>query len=166
VARTLFDLAEFVDFKRLESAWEEADRLRLLDLRAIERVCERGYGRRALRPTRRLLAEARVATFTRSPLEDEFAAFCRQRDLPTPAFNTTVLGFEVDALWPRQRLIVELDGFAYHHHRAAFERDRARDTALQVADYRVLRVTHRRLEQDPASVAHELRQLLTGSTVS
>ncbi len=30
VARTLFDLAEFVTLKRLESAWEEADRLNLL----------------------------------------------------------------------------------------------------------------------------------------
>lgn len=30
VARTLFDLAEVADFRRLEQAWEEADRLRLL----------------------------------------------------------------------------------------------------------------------------------------
>ncbi len=35
VARTLFDLAEFVSFKRLESAWEEADRLNLLQLRVV-----------------------------------------------------------------------------------------------------------------------------------
>jgi hypothetical protein len=60
VARTLFDLAEFVSLKRLESAWEEADRLNLLELNAVEQVCERGYGRRALKPIRRLLAEARA----------------------------------------------------------------------------------------------------------
>lgn len=54
VARTLFDMAEFVSFKRLESAWEEADRLNLLQLRAVEGVCERGYGRRALKPIRPL----------------------------------------------------------------------------------------------------------------
>ncbi|HEX5376559.1 MAG TPA: type IV toxin-antitoxin system AbiEi family antitoxin domain-containing protein, partial [Solirubrobacterales bacterium] len=101
VARTLFDLAEFTSLKRLESAWEEADRLSLLQLTAVEEVCERGYGRRALKPIRRLLAEARAATITRSPLEDEFATFCRDHDLPTPSFNTTVRGFEVDALWPR-----------------------------------------------------------------
>ncbi len=103
VARTLFDLAEFVPFKRLESAWEEADRLNLLQLRAIEKVCEQGYGRRALKPIRRLLAEARAAMITRSPLEDDFAAFCRKHGLPMPSFNTTVLGYEVDALWPAQR---------------------------------------------------------------
>jgi hypothetical protein len=133
VARTLFDLSEFVSLKRLESAWEEADRLNLLQLKAVEQVCERGYGRRALKPIRRLLAEARAAQTTRSPLEDQFAAFCREHRLPMPSFNTTALGYEVDALWPEQRLAAELDSWEFHRHRAAFERDRARDAALQAA---------------------------------
>jgi very-short-patch-repair endonuclease len=160
VARTLFDMAEFVSLKHLESAWEEADRLGLLELRAVEQVCERSYGRRALRPIRRLLAEARAATITRSPLEDEFAAFCRDRGLPTPSFNTTVLGFEVDALWPRQRLAAELDSWEFHGHRAAFERDRARDIALQVAGYRIIRVTHRRISSEGDRLAAEIKALL------
>jgi len=163
VARTLFDLAEFTSLKRLESAWEEADRLSLLQLTAVEEVCERGYGRRALKPIRRLLAEARAATITRSPLEDEFAAFCRAHDLPTPSFNTTVLGFEVDALWPRERLAAELDSWEFHRHRAAFERDRARDIALQVAGYRTIRITHRRLTQEAPTLAKALRALLTAA---
>jgi hypothetical protein len=160
VARTLFDFAEYEPFHRLESAWEEADRLKLLQLRALEEVCERGYGRRALKPIRRLLDEARATTITRSPLEDEFAAFCRTYDIPPPTFNTNVLGFEVDALWPSQRLVVELDGFAFHYHRAAFERDRTRDAALQAAGYRTPRITHRRLHAEPAQIANELRTLL------
>jgi very-short-patch-repair endonuclease len=160
VARTLFDMAEFVSLKHLESAWEEADRLGLLELRAVEQVCERSYGRRALRPIRRLLAEARAATITRSPLEDEFAAFCRDRGLPTPSFNTTVLGFEIDALWSRQRLAAELDSWEFHGHRAAFERDRARDIALQVAGYRIIRVTHRRISSEGDRLAAEIKSLL------
>lgn len=160
VARTLFDMAEFVSLKRLESAWEEADRLNLLRLRGVEGVCERGYGRRALRPIRRLLAEARAATITRSPLEDNFAAFCHEHHLPMPSFNTTVLGYEVDALWPAQRLAAELDSWSFHRHRAAFERDRARDTALQVAGYRTIRITHRRLHNEAPTLASELRALL------
>lgn len=161
VARTLFDLAEFTSLKRLESAWEEADRLSLLQLTAVEEVCERGYGRRALKPIRRLLAEARAAQITRSPLEDDFAAFCRAHDLPTPSFNTTVLGFEVDALWPNERLAAELDSWEFHRHRAAFERDRARDTTLQVAGYKTIRITHRRLTQEAPTLAKALRALLT-----
>ncbi|WP_426623214.1 endonuclease domain-containing protein [Leifsonia sp. McL0607] len=38
-------------------------------------------------------------------------------------------------------LYVELDGFAYHSGRAAFERDRMRDTALALAGGRRLRVS-------------------------
>jgi very-short-patch-repair endonuclease len=160
VARTLFDMAEFISLKRLESAWEEADRLNLLQLGAVEGVCERGYGRRALKPIRGLLAEARAATVTHSPLEDDFAAFCRRHRLPMPSFNTTVLDFEVDALWPRQRLAAELDSWEFHSHRAAFERDRARDTALQAAGYRTIRITHRRLHTEATVLAIELRALL------
>lgn len=160
VARTLFDMAEFVSFERLESAWEEADRLRLLELRAVARVCERGYGRRALKPIRRLLAAAQAPALTRSPLEYEFAAFCRKHGLPPPALNTTVLGYEIDALWQHQRLAVELDGWEFHRNRAAFEQDRARDAARQVAGYRTIRITHRRLHDEPTAVAHELRALL------
>jgi very-short-patch-repair endonuclease len=66
----------------------------------------------------------------------------------------------VDAFWPDQRVMVESDGWSFHHHRAAFERDRARDAAMQVAGYRVIRLTHRRLENEPEKVAAELRRLL------
>ena len=131
VARTLFDLAEVVDERRLERAFEEADRLNLLAMRALEAVCERGRGRRALRPIRRLIDEAAEPAKTRSPLESRFAAFCREHGLPPAATNVELLGHEADAFWPREQLVVELDGYAFHRHRAAFERDRAKDAAMQ-----------------------------------
>ncbi|HWN82443.1 MAG TPA: hypothetical protein VNM87_10135, partial [Candidatus Udaeobacter sp.] len=84
VARTLFDFAEVVNFQRLRSAWEEADRLRLLSLGEVEQVCELGFGRRALRPIRRLLAESNVPDLTRSALEDLFIGFCREYGLQPP----------------------------------------------------------------------------------
>jgi very-short-patch-repair endonuclease len=160
VARTLFDLAEVVNAEQLGYAWEEADRLKLLQLAAVERVCERGYGRRALKPIRRLLAEARAATRTRSPLEDRFQHFCRHYDLPPHSTNVGVLGSEVDVLWPAARLIVELDSWEFHRHRAAFQRDRARDTRLLVAGYRTIRVTHDRLDTEATQLANEINQLL------
>lgn len=160
VARTLFDLAEVVDEQRLERAFEEADRLGLLRMRALEDVCARGHGRRALRLVRPLIAAARAPESVRSPLEGRFLAFCREHDLPTPQTNVTVIGREADAYWPRQRLVVEADSWSFHGHRAAFERDRARDTAMLAQGYRVIRITHRRLEREPAVLAAELRLLL------
>jgi very-short-patch-repair endonuclease len=161
VARTLFDLAEVVDFGRLEGAWEEADRLHLLRLPAVEQVCARGYGRRALKPIRRLLTEARAAATVRSPLEERFQHFCRFYDLPPHHTNITVLGYEVDVLWPAAHLVVELDSWEFHRHRAAFQRDRARDTRLLVAGYRTIRITHDRLDTEASTLATEIKQLLS-----
>ena len=56
--------------------------------------------------------------------------------------------------------MVELDSREYHRSRAAFERDRLRDTTLQLAGYRVLRITHRRLLTEPGGVVHAIRSLL------
>lgn len=160
VARTLFDIAEVVDERQLERLFEEADRLGLLRIQALEDVCARGHGRHALRAIRPLIEAARPPEPTRSPLEDHFISFCRAHDLPPPETNVTILGREVDAYWPRARLMVEIDSWSFHHHRAAFERDRARDAAMQAAGYRVIRITHRRLEKEPVTVAAELRHLL------
>jgi very-short-patch-repair endonuclease len=63
--------------------------------------------------------------------------------------NAHIKGLEVDALRSEQRLVVELDGYAFHHDRAAFERDRTRDATLQLAGYRVLRVTRAASRESP-----------------
>ena len=160
VARTLFDYAEAVDFGQLRKAWEEADRLKLLRLRQMERICEHGRGRRALRPVRHLLAEAVLAETVRSPLEERFLGFCRERSIPAPVTNAHVLEREVDCLWPAARLIAELDSWEFHGHRAAFEGDRARDPKFLLAGYRTIRVTHRRLDAEAAELAAEITGLL------
>lgn len=161
VARTLFDLAEVVDRQTHERAFEEADRLRVLELRAVEDVCSRNPRRRALKPVRRLIEAAREPVTTRSPLEDRFVVFCEEQGLPQPTTNATIADLEVDALWCHEKLIVELDGFSFHQHRAAFERDRARDAVLQAAGFRVIRITHRRLDREPLLLAGQIRELLS-----
>jgi very-short-patch-repair endonuclease len=166
VARTLFDLAEVESLKRLERAWEEADRLKLLRVREVERVCERGYGRRALKPIRRLLSEMRAPAEGRSPLEERFHVFCQEYRLPEPSRNVIVLGREVDALWPAAKLVGELDSWEHHSHRAAFERDRARDPKFLIAGYRTIRITHWRLDREAPTLATEIHQLLRTGTPS
>src|SRR3954452_221280 len=74
--------------------------------------------------------------------------------------SSTTRRYEVDAFWPSYRLIVELDSWEFDRGRRAFERDRERDAILQAAGYRVIRVTWRRLTQDPAEVAALLRRLM------
>ncbi len=130
VARTLFDLAETVEQPQLKSAWDEASRLRLLRLRQIATIRERHPSRPAHFRIEPLL--------TAQQLYDD----------------------EVDALWPGAKLIVELDSWEFHQHRAAFEGDRDRDVDHLLAGYRTVRVTHRRLSEEPERLAAQIRTLL------
>ena len=107
VPRTLLDLAEVVNEQDLEKAFEEADRLGLLEMRPLEEVCAGARGRRGLKPLRRLIEEARAPEIGRSRLEDRVLALCREYDLPSPQINVEVDGREVDAFWPRERLMVD-----------------------------------------------------------
>ncbi len=66
----------------------------------------------------------------------------------------------MDALWEEQRLIVEIDTYGTHSSRASFESDRRRDADLQLAGYRVVRITDIRLRDEPRVVASMLRALL------
>lgn len=101
-------------------------------------------------------------TLTRSPFEDDFLAFCRHHGLPQPQLNVPVAGHIVDALFEPARLIVELDGWEYHHDRGAFETDRARDGDTLRAGYRTRRVTWDRLHGQPAAEADLLLGVLSG----
>jgi very-short-patch-repair endonuclease len=49
-------------------------------------------------------------------------------------------------------LVVEIDGFAYHSGRGAFERDLRRDAELAAAGWTVIRVTWRQLVEEPPAV--------------
>jgi very-short-patch-repair endonuclease len=79
--------------------------------------------------------------------------------------NVVIEGFEVDFSWPEQRLIVETDGHRHHGTRAAFERDRERDALLTAEGWRVVRITHRRLNT-PEAVGDLLERLLSGRSPS
>jgi hypothetical protein len=157
VPRTLLDLAEVVDMRQLIRAIEQAERLRLFDLRATEELIVRSHGRRGIKPLRKALTEMDGEPPTvRSDWERDFLDFCADFGLPRPELNAIVEGYEVDALWRDAKVIVELDSYAFHRSRGAFEEDRVRDAVLQLAGYLVLRITWRRLETEPRDVAEML----------
>jgi very-short-patch-repair endonuclease len=159
-SRTILDLAAILSPRRLQQAAETADRRGLLDTPELTHLCEATRGRKGTGRLRSLLARHQPLPETRSELERRFLRLCRDAGLPWPAVNVPVAGLEVDFLWRAARLVVELDGYAFHRDRASFERDRRRDAALQLAGHRVVRITHRRLAEDAASVQAELKALL------
>ena len=57
-------------------------------------------------------------------------------------------------------LLVEVDGFAFHRDRDAFERDRARDTALALRGMRWLRVPARQVLDHSVAAVDAVERML------
>ena len=161
-ARTLFDLAGVVSEQQLEHAFNEAEYRRLTSPTSLDALLARYPGRRGTANLRRVLDTHRRygETVAREELERRFLAFLDARGLPRPKVNRHTGHGELDATWPEQRLVVELDGFAAHGTRKAFEADRAKDRALVAAGWRVIRITWRQLNGEPDTIAAQLRALL------
>lgn len=151
-ARTILDLAALLPLHLLERVVAEAQVRRRVNRRGLDDQVERNPRRPGTRALRALLELERGPAITRSEAERQFLALVRAADLPTPAVNTRIGRYEVDFLWRAERVVVEVDGYAYHSNRQAFERDRARDAELAAAGYTVLRVTWRQLTRTPEAV--------------
>lgn len=161
VARTILDLAAVLPKDRLAKAIHEAEVRRLFDARVLRALLDRHRRRPGTANLRALLDDRDAGSrLTRSELEDRFSAFVARHELPPPRRNHLVDGYECDAVWPAQRLIVELDGHAAHHTHRAFERDRHRDRVLQARGWRVVRLTWRQLD---GAAATDLAALLGGA---
>lgn len=163
VARTLVDIAGVVPQRNLEEAVRAAERNELLDVSAVAALCSRG--RRGSGTLRKILErDFGPALGTRSELELRFIELCERQRLPIPAVNVWVEGLLVDALWIRERVIVELDGFQYHRTRADQRRDAERDRRLTLAGYTVLRFGWYDVVKCPAASARAIRDLLRQRT--
>lgn len=157
-ARTLLDCAPLLQDKALARAVNDARHLKHLRLRDLADVVDR-FPRRP--------GAARLAPFisteggpTRSGWEDDFPSFCRRFGLPEPVMAASVAGYTVDALFPHEKVIVELDGWEYHSSRASFESDRERDASTLVAGHVTVRMTWERIFGDAAREAMRLREIL------
>jgi very-short-patch-repair endonuclease len=160
VPRTLMDFAA-VDPRYLGRALENAQRLGLLDLIALDALIGRSRGARGVARLREALDIYRPRAFTRSGFERRFLGLVRSAGLPRPSMNLFIEGYELDAYWPAERFAVELDTYDYHGGHAAFERDRVRQEELKLAGIEMTRITGNRLDREPQVVIGRLRKLLT-----
>jgi very-short-patch-repair endonuclease len=160
-ARTLVDLAASTPPAELERLVEELQVQRHAGPAEILEAIRRGSGRPGVKKLRTATAILDEPSFTRSEAERRLRALVRSAALPMPRTNVKRVGWEVDAVWDSQRLVVEVDGYRYHRTRAKFERDRLKDAQLLVAGYRVLRITWRRLTREPERVVAMIAAALT-----
>jgi very-short-patch-repair endonuclease len=159
-ARTLLDRAPTLDARALERELDEALVRRLASRTAIGETLVRSPGRPGCALLRALIEPERGTTFTRAESEERMLALLRRGGVEAPETNVAMGSIEVDFMWRRERLIVEVDGWASHRTYAAFERDRRRDAALENDGWRVLRFTWRRLTREPEAVLADIATAL------
>lgn len=164
-ARTVFDLAAVVEPEEVARAIEKLEVRRLLGPVPLATLLERYPGRAGAGAIRKGLRAVGGTTIpTRSELEDRFLSLLERHGLPRPLVNypitTRRTTFECDCAWLDACLVVELDGYAFHAERTAYEEDRMRDRALEVAGWRVIRLTWAQLASEEAEIATDLEALL------
>lgn len=169
VARTIVDLAAVLDRDALEYALHRAQlRPRSLDLGDLTALLDRLRGRAGTARLRSLLGRPADLTDAeaKSRLERAFLALCRKAGLPRSRVNAWIPlpipagGLEVDFSWPDYRLVVETDSRDIHDTSRARRNDAARDRALALAGWRVVRYTWWDVTAEPARVAAEVSALL------
>jgi very-short-patch-repair endonuclease len=144
----------------LERAVAEAERRRLASRSRLAALLARHTRRPGTRALRALVEAQERPAFTRSEAEQRLLRLVRKARLPAPDVNASLHGFEVDFLWRDAALVLEVDGYAFHSGRAAFEQDRRRDAELAARGLTVIRVTWRQLADEPEAVVVRIGQAL------
>jgi Protein of unknown function (DUF559) len=162
--RTVLDLSAVLKRRELKRALHELQVRQLTDRVSFDELLARYPGRRGSAVLRELLGSKEPTGVTRNDFEEGFLALVDAHGLPRPRMNADLAlrgrFYEIDALWARQRVAVELDSRSVHATPRNFESDRRRDRILLAEGYRTVRVTWRQLKDEPAAVIADLRLAL------
>jgi very-short-patch-repair endonuclease len=153
IARTLQDFASHSSPREVRRALAEAEYKGLLNVEELQT----GRGRPGAAKLRQALKahQPRLA-LTRSEVERRFLALCERVGIGTPEINARIGRMTVDALWPAERLVVEVDTYGTHGSPQRMERDRRRELHLRAAGYRVVRYTDVQIDGQPELIAADL----------
>ena len=142
-ARTCLDIAARLSPERLRRPVRRAQAEHHTSVRQIADVLARANGHRGAKKLADLIATGPAPT--RSELEDLVLDLLLRGGVPHPDVNKPLvrLGRRIvpDFRWPRQRLVIEADGAAWHDGKLAREDDAERQAVLEACGERVIRVT-------------------------
>lgn len=163
VVRTLADLARVLPLDRAVAAADSALRQGLVELATVVAVLGAAKGRHAAKLRR---VAALVDPASGSVLESLLRVLLVEAGLPRPRSQYEVrwpegrLIARVDFAWVAERLLLEVDGYAFHSDRDAYRRDRNKMNSLEEQGWRVLRVTWEDVLSSPHYVVALVRACL------
>lgn len=161
VPEVLLDLAATVTEPELEAFVSGASQNGHLDENSAARIVRYGRGREGIAKLRRQLRHwdpemKNVLSF----LETMCLRLGIDNGMEVPKTNHHVCGLMVDFVWLGRKVVVEVDGFAFHGDRVSFERDHKRQATLMQAGFLRLSFTYRQVADDPDGVVRAVERAL------
>jgi predicted transcriptional regulator of viral defense system len=166
IEQALLDFAATAPIERVRYALASADYHKVLNATALQVIAGSGRAGSTMLRTALQRHEPKLAR-TRSPLERIFLPFCESHGVPLPDdVNVRIAGVLVDAVWWRQRLVVELDGKDNHSSWAQIQRDRSNELRVRAAGFDVHRYGTAQIEEEPEPVARDVLARLSSTARS
>ena len=173
-ARTVIDLAAVVSRRRLAQILDQSLSTKLVEISDLESLFS-SLARKGKPGVRRLraLLEERVGgpIVTESVLEHRLLSLLIEAGLPKPVSQFRAdwlksVNGRIDFAYPEHRIVIEADSRRWHSSVEAFEVDRQRDNAAQLAGWVVLRFTWKMITDEPAGVVATVRRALSTERAS
>lgn len=158
--RTLFDFAAQASEREVGRIYEEGLILKLYDRSSLTACSERRAGTPGAGKVRALIERDAPPSITIEEAHRRLLELIRTSDLPHPRTEVQIGPYRVDMYWPAARLIVEMDGGAFHNIPSRNEADKRRDGELAAIGYQVLRVTWLELITRPSRVLTRIERTL------
>jgi very-short-patch-repair endonuclease len=131
---------------------------RHVDLRELWRAHLRNKGRHGSPAARNLLQAA--ADGARSEAERLLVKLLREEGITGWRTNYPVGGYKVDVAFPKQKVAIETDGWAFHSDQEDFQNDRERQNKIALLGWKVLRFTWLDLVEYPRRVIAEIKHAI------
>lgn len=156
-ALALLDFAVSAPELDVKFAFLELCRLRLFGERDVAFCFRRSVGKRGAMKVKPLLG-LWVPELNRikSVLEGLFLLSWVPRRWKMPEVNAKVFGREVDFLWRKEGIALELDGDAFHTDPIARQRDLEKTRYLESKGLKVIRITWKEFMEDPDGVVERI----------
>ncbi len=133
---------------------DRALQTRCVTLKELRAALERNSGTHGMRLARTILTAAE--DLSESELERRFVRFLRKHGIVGWTQQVWIGGRRMDFVWPAERVVVSLHGWAFHRSHSRWETDQETTSALAALGWVPLIYTGKRLEYRPEDVLREL----------
>jgi hypothetical protein len=172
-ARTVVDLARWVDERRLAAALDSGRRDGLFtdDLLHRRIVALRRSGRYGIPTLLSVIESSELAVGADSWLEREFLRLIVEAELPMPTTQQVLSRagdrlVRVDFHFPATPVVIEVLGYRYHRTATQMTRDAERTNALLSSGYVPFQFTYAQVVADPATVMSTVSSALRTAAAS